>query len=314
MPLPLPALLGPEFPLPLDTPFSSADARSAGLSRRRIALLVDEGLLRRMLAGVYVAAQAPDDQLLRARALTLVVPPRYVVTDESAGWLAGAPMILRPGAHLAAPPVTIFGADGEGRLRNGLADSGRRQLLPRDITEIFGVRATTPLRTAADLGRLRHRDQALSAIDQLLALNSFDLDELMAEVERFRGFRGVRQIRRLAPLGDRRSESPGESALRLRFHDASLPSPVPQLNVFDRDGFVARVDLAIEELRFAAEYDGAEWHGPEQRDHDHRRREHLRRIGWTVRVLTRSNVYGRRQDAIEVLRAGVREARARMSG
>ncbi|MCX6398294.1 MAG: type IV toxin-antitoxin system AbiEi family antitoxin domain-containing protein [Propionibacteriales bacterium] len=313
MPTQLPAVLGPDFPLPLDEPFSFDQARRAGLARRQLALLTREGLVRRLLNGVYVAAQAQDDQLLRARALKLVVPPNYVVTDESAGWLAGAPMILRPGSHLEVPAVTIFGADGDGRLRNGLAASGRRHLLPRDITEIHGVRVTTPLRTAADLGRLRHRDQALSAMDQLLGLRSFTLDELLESLERFRGFRGVRQIRWLAPLADPRSESPGESALRLRFYDANLPRPVPQVEIFDGDTFLARVDLAIEELKFVAEYDGLEWHGPDRLEHDRRRRDALQRAGYTVCVFTSTNVYGRKQDAVEVLRAGVRAARARLA-
>jgi hypothetical protein len=312
-PAPVPAVLGPEFPLELDAPFSYDQARRAGLSRRRLTLLVHEGLVRRLIPGVYVAAQAPDSQLLRARALKLVVPAKYVVTDESAGWLAGAPMILKPGSHLAAPPVSVFGADGEGRLRNGLTDSGRRTLLASDITEIHGVRLTTPLRTAADLGRLRYRDQALSAMDQLLRLGDFGLDDLLGSTTRFKGFRGVRQLRWLAPLADRRSESPGESALRLRFYQAGLPPPVPQVEIFDGARFLARVDLAIEELRFVAEYDGEEWHGPEQLRHDQERRAQVVEAGWTVQVFTRVNVYGRNQDAARILSDGVREARARLA-
>ena len=48
-----------------------------------------------------------------------------------------------------------------------------------------------------------------------------------AEIGRFRGFRGVVQLRCLAPLGDGRAESPGESALRLHWYDAGLPTPEP---------------------------------------------------------------------------------------
>lgn len=303
--------LGPEFPLPLNLPFTTSQAHQAGISRRQLAHLVRERLVRRILLGVYVAAQEPDSQLLRARALLLVVPAGYVVTDESAGWLAGASMILRPGAHTNPPELTIFGADGRARLRNELAESGRRTLATHDIHEVHGVLATTPLRTALDLGRLRHRDRALSAMDQLLRLGTFSRGQLVDGSTRFKGFRGVRQLRALAPLADGRSESPGESALRLRFLDAGLPAPVPQLEIFDRDGFVARADLAIEKLKFIAEYDGERWHGEDRRDHDRNRRERLEDAGWTVRVLTAANVYGRKQDAIEILTDGVRESRRR---
>ena len=222
-------------------------------------------------------------------------------------------MILRPGAHLETPPVSVFGADGESRLRNGLSDSGRRRLAQSDVVDVHGVRVTTPLRTAADLGRLRHRDRAIAGLDQLLRLGVFEREELLESLERFKGFRGVRQLRALAPIADGRSESPGESALRLRFHDAALPAPTPQYEVFSDGRFLARADLALEELRFIAEYDGEQWHGPDRERHDHQRRERLRDAGWVVRVLTRREVYGRGQDAIEVLQAGVRAARARMS-
>ena len=142
-----------DLPFDRDRPFTYQEAVSAGVTRGRLRSLVEARLVRRLLAGVYVRQDARDGQLLRARALALVVPEEYVVTDESAGWLAGAPMILRPGAHLVVPPLTMFGADGERRLRNDLADSGRRTLQDRDIHVVHGVRATTPLRTALDLGR-----------------------------------------------------------------------------------------------------------------------------------------------------------------
>jgi hypothetical protein len=130
---------------------------------------------------------------------------------------------------------------------------------------------------------------------------------------RFRGYRGVRQLRVLAPLGDGRSESPGESALRLRFLDGGLPMPTPQVDVFGAHSeFIARVDLVVEDLRFVAEYDGEEWHGPERAAFDLERRERLAAAGWTVRALRRNNLFGARADAIDILRDGVRDARQRL--
>ncbi len=309
-------LLGSDFPLDLDRPFTYATARAAGISRRSIADLVQNGLLRRLLRGVYAAAQAPDTQLLRAQAMQLVVPDGCIVTDESAGWLCGAAMILRPGAHLEPPPLTIFaqaGADHD-RLRNGLVTSGTRFLLPRDITQVHGVLTTTPLRTALDLGRLRHRDRAIAALDQLLRLGIFTLEELLEEIPRFRGMRGVRQLRVLAPIADGRSESPGESALRLRFHDGGLPIPEPQQNIYDNHGrFIGRADLLVVDLLFVAEYDGEEWHDEDQAPHDTARLKAMEDANHTVRVFTRANVFGQHQDAIELLGAGIHDARLNLS-
>ncbi|WP_460818518.1 type IV toxin-antitoxin system AbiEi family antitoxin domain-containing protein [Nocardioides korecus] len=304
--------LGASTDLPTDGPFTYATVVATGMTRSAFRDLVDAGVVRRLLKGVYAVAALPDTQLLRAQAIRLVVPAGVVVTDESAGWLAGAPMILRPGSHLETPPLTVFATDGHHRLRNALVDSGRRGFSATDLTELHGVRVTTPLRTFLDLGRLRHRDRAIAAMDQLLALGRFELEEVFAELPRFRGRRGVVQLRALTPLADARAESPPESALRLRFHDGGLPTPVPQHDVLDEHGrFLGRADLAVPELGFVAEYDGEGVHGPRQAHHDQVRRDAMRAAGWTVCVVRKDNLYGQHQDVIEMLWRGVHEARSR---
>ena len=126
-------------------------------------------------------------------------------------------------------------------------------LLPRDVVEIGGLAVTSPLRTALDLGRLLWRFDALGALDQFLRIGVV-ADELIAEVARFKGFRGVVQLRFLAPLADPRAESLAESALRLHWKDAGLPSPELQWWVYDEHGIaVFRLDLALPEVLFAAE-------------------------------------------------------------
>ncbi len=69
---------------------------------------------------MYVAAPTRDSLPLRMQALSLVVPPDAVVTDESAGWLHGAEMVLAPGRPGDVPPVTIFQRTHGLRLRNGV--------------------------------------------------------------------------------------------------------------------------------------------------------------------------------------------------
>ena len=307
--------LDDRFPLPLDSPFTTQAARCAGLHSVQLTWLVNEGYLRRLVPGVYVAGQAPDSIELRAEALRLVVPDDGVIVDRTAGWLLGAQMVLAPLDHLAVPPVSLFVNRRGARLRNGLVASGQRSL-PRDhVMYLLGLRVTTPVRTACDLGRLLSSDRAFAALDSMLRLGEFDREELWAETTRFRGMRGVRQLRAFAPLADGRAESPGESVTRLRWLDVTgLPAPELQIEVERPFGPSYRLDLGVEELRFAVEYDGEEWHRrtAEQRERDHRRRTWLREErGWIIEPVTKENVFGQHQDIEGILLDGHRRARRR---
>ncbi len=303
-------LLDDGWVLPVDRPFTTRMARDAGVSARALTELTAQGYLRRMVKGVYVAAQVADSVPLRAHALRLVVPPDCVVTDRIAGWLHSA-ATLAPGDHLDVPKVTVFRAPGNPRLRNGLVVSGERALLPGDVMELDGIVVTTPLRTAWDLGRMLHRDQAIGALDALLRLGRFSRDELLDGVERFRRQRGVVRLRELAPLADPRAESPGESTLRLRWLDTGgMPPPEPQLRVAG-PSCTYRLDIGAEKLRFAAEYDGEEHHSAEaDRARDRRRRAWIEREHrFVIKVFRRADVFDPRADACRVLAEGVLEAR-----
>jgi hypothetical protein len=123
--------------------------------------------------------------------------------------------------------------------------------------------------------------------------------------------RGVVQLRQLAPLADARSESPGESTLRLRWLDLpSLPPPTPQVPVTVGSVEVYRIDLAVPELRYGCEYDGEAFHGADVRTRDVARRQDLAaRFEWDVDAVRRSNVYGAGRDVEEVLYRGIDRAR-----
>ncbi len=300
--------------LPLDAPFTRTQALDEGVPDARLRRFVDLGLLRRPIKGVYVASQLKDSPELRARCISLVVPADYVVCDRHAGWLLGADMVLAPGEHLERSPISVFRPSGHGRLRNDLCDSGERNLLSGDITEVHGLAVTTPLRTAYDLGRVRSREHALSGLDAMLRLGGFSSAELVWGVERFRGMRWITRLRELAPIADGRAASPGESVLRLRWIDGGLPSPQLQVEVWIDRVLIAILDLAHEELRYAAEYDGEQWHSsPEQIQHDQERRSLVSDEGWLINVFRKEHVYGHQQTADATLRAGVAESRRRHS-
>jgi hypothetical protein len=308
-------LLDERFPMPLDRPFTTAAARAAGLHAFDLGGLVAAGHLRRPIRGVYVAAQVPDCIELRAEVLRLVVPPHAVVTDRTAGWLHGAQMVLAPNDHLVVPTLSVFADKDRARLRNGLTSSGQRILPPDHVTEVLGVRVSTPARTACDLGRLLHRDQAFAALDSMLALAAFSREELWAVTQELRGMRGVRQLRAFIPLADGRSQSQGESVTRLRWLDLGLAAPELQVEVPHPGGWSYWIDLGVPELRFGIEYDGEEWHRrtEEQRARDDRRRKWLREErDWMIRVVTKDNIHGHDRDIETIIPAGLAAARRRL--
>lgn len=269
--------------------------------------LVELGLLRPMLRGVLVAAEVPDSLRLRVAAAKLVVPEHAVVVDRTAAWIQGVDALPRSAIH-TMPSVDVFSRTGS-RMRRESIRSGIRDLTDRDIMRVDGLAMTTSLRTACDLGRLLWRFDALAAIDGFLRLG-LDHTELVAEIDRFKGQRGVVQLRTLAPLGDPQAESPPESALRLHWHDADLPGPETQIWVYDAGDARYRIDIGHEQTRYGAEYFGEEFHDADRAEHDEERLTWLRdEQDWCMDVFTKVDVYGSGLVATERLERGFERAR-----
>lgn len=297
------------FPLPTNEPFTAATAQDNGVGRRDLAALVAAGLLRHPIRNCYVSAALPDDIATRCACLRLVVPPDAVLVERHAGWLMGASMLLLPNEHLHSMPVTMDLPAGRGRLRNKLVDGGQRFLLPRDVTEIHGLRVTTPLRTALDLGRQRWPEAAITALDALHRLDEFSVEQLLGEIDRFKGMRWVTTLRLAAPRTDGRSQSGGESVIRWRWLHLQVPPPQPQVEVRSA-GRLAIVDVGNSDVRAGVEYDGEEWHSePEDREHDAVRRGWLDRDeDWVIEPLVSGDVYGSQQRVEEAIFSVINEA------
>ena len=301
------ALLRALDALPPTAPFTSALARREGVSYAVLRRLVARGLLVHPVRGVYHSPSLPDSLELRIEVLKQIVPERAVVTDRTAAWVLGGVRVLAPGAHMVVPEVSMFCLPGS-RLRNKLVASGQRSLLTSDILTLDGVRVTTPLRTACDVGRLLHRDQAIGVMDALAATGGLTPGRLSVESRRFSGFRGVVQLRALAPLVDAASGSPGESTLRLRWYDIGLPRPQCQVQELGATGGPLFIDVGLADHRLGAEYFGEEFHGPADLQHDEDRLTWLRdERGWVIVVARKHNVYGHDQDVEGPLAAAARQ-------
>lgn len=296
--------------LPVERPFTTAEAADLGLDGNGLSRMVRQGLLRRVVRGVYVDAALPDSIHSRALALSLAVPEAAVITDETAAWLYGVDLYPPGDRYGSTPRLQFFRLPDHTRVRRDGVRSGRRMLAEVDLLSLGRIVATTPLRTACDLGRLLSRDRALAALDALLHLGDFTEADLLAQVERFRGARGVVQLRDLVLWADGRSESVRESQLRLLWIDAGLPKPELQIPVLTGRGAPFRLDLGDSEVKYAAEYDGEDWHStPEQVSRDSWRRELIREQGWTIDVFRDQDLQG--WNATIRLQEGYRRAAER---
>ncbi len=286
-------------------PFTSAQARAAGISRWSLQQMVARHEVRRVLSNVYVPYDAPDTLESRAAACGLVLPDHAVAVDGTASWIWGVDA-RRPWELDVPPQVEFFALRGHTRVRRPGVWSGVRDLAPGDLTRVGGVTVTVPVRTSLDLACNRRRYEALAAMDGLARVQGVGTAALHAQLPRFRRRRGVVQARELVPLVDARAESTGESFVRGAMHDAGLPPPQPQYDVLVMGVPTYRLDLAYPHLKICIEYDGEQYHSsPERREVDRKRRRWLRDHGWVVVVVRKDDLKG---EALQSWLGEVRDA------
>ena len=156
-------------------------------------------------------------------------------------------------------------------------------LLSDEVMYVSELRVTTPARTAFDLGRYLRRGQALARLDALMRATPFSVEDVQLLIKRYKGARGIRQLRERLPLVDGGAASPRETWLRLLYIDAGLPKPTTQIPVVENGRLVRMLDMGWEDFMVAAEYDGEQ--------HQTSRLQYLKdmdvlprlaRLGWIV--------------------------------
>jgi very-short-patch-repair endonuclease len=279
-----------------DHPFTARDLADLGLERQQLRRLLADGVVRKILYGVYCRTDLEDTVQLRASAAALVLPGHAVICDRSAAWLWGVSCFDYAEIEIL-PRLEVVSVGGKDRSRRGGLYGGKRALLEDEICEIGGVRVTSPVRTAIDLACLRGRRDALAVLDAFRRQFGISCEDYDRQLRRFRGRRGCKQARELAPLSIADAESQGESWTRMTIIDDGLAPPRAQVEVRVPGYGWVRLDLAYEHLRIAIEYDGEEFHSSEEdRAADERRRSALRAAGWIVIVVTKSDFASPRVD------------------
>ncbi|GAA0314172.1 hypothetical protein [Kineococcus aurantiacus] len=235
------------------------------------------------------------DDADRIAALAQALPAGAAISRRTAAALHGFHVFSHRERHERLPLECTVPRGAERVRRPGVLSC--TSTLRGDVTSLGGLPVTTVQRTVLDIARYCVPDVAIAMLDRALRQGLRDRDDLLDRLEEVRGDRGVGQARHLLRAADAGSESPGESACRLRLVDAGFDRPQTQIRVERPNGRHYRLDTGWEERRLAVEYDGFEPHaGPVAFARDTRRRAWLAGQGWTVLVAHSGHVFGRAMD------------------
>jgi hypothetical protein len=286
----------------LPWPFVGAEALSTAV--------ISERAMRRlytpMYPGIYVPRDAEVSAQQRARAAWLWSKRRGIVAGLSAAAMSGVKWID------PSEPAELIHDN-----RKSPADLIVRteRWLPEEVISLDDLRLTTPVRTAFDLGR--HITSRIVAVQRLDALANatyvkhVDIEAVIAAHPRAPG---IPRLRRILPLVDGGAESPQETLARLALIDAGLPAPRTQVEVFDEYGqFVARLDMAYEDVKVGIEYDGPQhWTDPKVRQRDIDKQYALTALGWVMIRVSRDLLRFRRATYVARVEAALCSRGARL--
>ena len=236
------------------------------------------------------------------RALTLSVRQRALAAwlwSHRQGVVAGLTASALHGAAWVedGQPVELVWANA--RRPRGLRTYDFR-LASDEFAESHGMRVTTPVRTAFDLGRRGRLGDAVARMDALGHATGFSVEDVVVLATRHSGSRGLMQLATALELHDPGAASPRETWLRLMLIRARFPRPRTQIPVRSASGRQYYLDMGWEELKVAVEYDGDQHRvNRPQFVKDVRRLEELRELDWiVVRVLAENG----NRDTIERVR------------
>lgn len=281
----------------LPWPFVGAEALSSGAIPERAMRKSYEQLY----PGVFVPRGVEPSARQRAEAAWLWSRRRGVVAGQSASAMLGVRWV-------------------DGRQSAELIHDNRKSptrlivrteaVAPGETLNIGAMQVTGPARTAFDIGRhTAQRVQAVQRLDALANVTGVKVADVEAVVSAHSGARNLRRLRRVLPLIDGGAESPPETVARLVLIDAGLPPPRTQVEIFDEyGGFVARVDMAYDDVNVGIEYDGPQhWTDPAVRQRDIDKQFELTRLGWLVVRVSRDLLKYRRATYVARVENALRE-------
>lgn len=180
-----------------------------------------------------------------------------------------------------------------------------------EVCVVDGIPATTPARTAFDLGRRPGTETAVVRIDALIQATRLKPDAVEVLADRRRGARGIVQLREVLDLCDDGAESPQETRTRLVLTAAGLRPTHTQIEVFDGYDQVGRIDMGYPRWKVGVEYDGVQhWTDPRVRNRDIERQAELEALGWRIVRVNADMLRYRRHLIVARTRAALQAAGA----
>jgi hypothetical protein len=244
------------------SPFSTAQAREAGLSRPALERLLDAGEIVRQRHGWYAQPTLGDPRVgweervethLERLRTAIASRPGHAASHTSSALLHGLAVTVSAGTpvHL----TTIDRAPSSRRFP-GLRIH-RSETVANDTERVAGVRSTVLVRTVADVLRTRTLPHGVAMLDDALRRGLVGLDELTRLVDEQRRWGGRPRALAAIRLADPLRETWAESFSFVHLHLQGQPLPLPQVEVYDaRGAFVARVDGLWPETGVVGECDG----------------------------------------------------------
>lgn len=183
----------------------------------------------RFCHGWYVPGNLTPIGLLRA--ICAVIPPDAVLAGETAGMVYGI-RVQSPSKSFVAPRICVVRPAGKRALQRPGIHCRVMELEPEDVVETAGLRCTSPLRTLIDLVMVSTLEVATHLVERFVTAGLVGIADLQERIWRLNGRRGVRVLRHAVALADLDSESPLETAVRLRLIEAGLPRVLSQIPVW----------------------------------------------------------------------------------
>ena len=269
--------------------FSRGQAEAAGYSPEQMRERLADGRWQRVRRGQYAEAvelghlPAWEQEIWRhRRAIYAVVnsvrPGSVAISHQSALVLHEVALW---GVDLAEVQVTRRD-ERKGRRAAGVRQHAGK-LTPADLAEVDGLTVTTVPRATVELACTSSFESAVVTVDSALHRGLVSRKEGARLLELIEFWPGSATARAALVFGNQRSESVGESRLRVLMHDHGLPVPVLQHVVNDARGFVGRTDFYFPDHRTVVEFDGLTKYGSlETLVQEKLREDRLRALGLQV--------------------------------